>query len=88
MILLKCRRAIQNFSIFTSCSYYLEKEHTDLVTVPMSVITESSEHCRTAVFTCITTIISQIKDQMNDPLRKVFLWMGVHRNSDQGSYLP
>ena len=58
----------QNFSIFTSCSYYREKELADLVAVPMSVISESSEQSRIAVFMFITTIISQIKDQMNEAL--------------------
>lgn len=32
----------QNFSIFTSFFYYSAKEHADLVTVPMSVISESN----------------------------------------------
>lgn len=43
----------QNFSLFTSCSYYCEKEHADLVKVSMSVIGESSEHSRIAAFTCV-----------------------------------
>lgn len=45
--------AQQNFSLFTSCSYYCEKEHADLVEVSMSVIGESSEHSRIAASTCV-----------------------------------
>ena len=37
----------------------------------MSVISQSSEKSRIAAITSITTIISQIKDQMNDLLKKV-----------------
>ena len=59
----------QNFSIFTSCSSYRQKELADLATVPVNVINKSSEHSQIAMCTCIT-VVSQIKDQMNEALSK------------------
>ena len=54
-------------------TYNCEKEHADLVEVPMSVISQSNEQWRIAAITFIIAIISQIKDEMNDSLRKVIL---------------
>ena len=34
----------QNFTIFTSCSYYREAEQGDLAKIPIAVISESSDH--------------------------------------------
>ena len=38
-------------------------------TVPVNVINKSSEYSQIAMFTCIT-VVSQIKDQMNEALSK------------------
>ena len=60
----------QNFSIFTSCSYY---PRDNLTKVPMVVIRESNDHSRIAAFSCIVTIIDELKKLLGE-LHKVILW--------------
>ena len=54
----------QNFSIFTSCSYYRNSGE---------VISESNNHSRIAAFSCIVTIVDELK-KLTNKLRKVILW--------------
>ena len=63
----------QNFSIFTSCSYYRDSGKDNLTKVPMAVISESNDHSRIAAFSYIVTIIDELKKMM-DELRKVNWW--------------
>ena len=63
----------QNFSIFTSCSYYRDSGEDNLTKVPMAVISESNDHSRIAAFSCIVTIVDELKKLMGE-LRKVILW--------------
>jgi len=51
----------QNFSIFTSCSYYRDSGEDNLTKVPMAVISESNDHSRIAAFSCIVAIIEELK---------------------------
>lgn len=61
----------QNFSIFTSCSYY--RDHEELKKVPMSVISESNDHSRIAAFSCVITIVNELK-RLVGPIERVILW--------------
>ena len=42
----------QNFSIFTSCSYYHQAKQGDLVKISIKVIGEFRDHSRRAAFAC------------------------------------
>ena len=63
----------QNFSIFTSCSYYRDSGVDSLTKVPMEVISESNDHSRISAFSYIVTIVDELKKLMGE-LRKVILW--------------
>ena len=54
----------QNFSIFTSYSYYREAEQGDLAKIPIAVISESSNHSRIAAFTCTNAIVNKLKKDL------------------------
>ena len=56
----------QNFSMFISCSYYQESGEDNLTKVPMAVIRESNIHSRIAAFSCIATIVSELKNLMGE----------------------
>jgi len=61
----------QNFSIFTSCSYY--RDHGELKNVPMSIISESNDHSRIAAFSCVTTIVNEMK-RLIGSIERVIMW--------------
>ena len=63
----------QNFSIFTSCTYYRDSGVDSLIKVPMGIISESNDHSRIAAFSYIVTIVNELKKLMGE-LRKVILW--------------
>ena len=63
----------QNFSIFTSSSYCHNSGEDNLTKVPMAVISESNDHSRIATFSCIVTIVGELKKMM-DGLCNVILW--------------
>ena len=63
----------QNFSIFTSCSYYRNSGKDNLTKVPMAVISKSNDHSRIAAFSCIVTIVGELKKLTNE-LHKMILW--------------
>ena len=63
----------QNFSVFTSCSYYRDDGEDNLTKVPIAVISESNDHSRIAAFSCIVTIVDELKKLMGE-LRKMILW--------------
>ena len=50
--------AQQNFSIFTSSSYYHQIRQGNLAEI--AVISKSSDHSRTAVFTCTNGIVNEL----------------------------
>ena len=54
----------QNFSIFTSYSYYREAEQRDLAKISIAVISESSNHSRIAAFTCTNAIVNKLKKDL------------------------
>ena len=64
----------QNFSIFTSFSYYREAEQSNLAKIPIAVISESSDDSQIAVFTCANAIVNELKKRMKGSLKKVILW--------------
>ena len=59
--------------MFTSCSYYRDSGEDNLTKVPMAVISESNDHSRIATFSCIVTIVDELKKLM-DGLCNVILW--------------
>ena len=63
----------QNFSIFTSCSYYCDSGEDNLTKVPVAGIRESNDHSRIAAFSCIVTTVDELK-KLKGELRKVILW--------------
>ena len=63
----------QNFSTFTSCSYYREAKQSDLAKIPVTVISESRDHCQIAAFTCASAIVNELKKRMKDLLKQVIL---------------
>ena len=63
----------QNFSIFTSCSYYCDSGEDNLAKVPVAGIRESNDHSRIAAFSCIVTTVDELK-KLKGELRKVILW--------------
>ena len=63
----------QNFSIFTFCSYYRDSGKDNLTKVPMAVISKSNDHSRIAAFSCIVTIVGELKKLTNE-LHKMILW--------------
>ena len=63
----------QNFSIFTSCSYYHNSGEDNLTKVPMAGISESNDNSRIAAFSCIVTIVDELKKLMGE-LCNVILW--------------
>ena len=62
----------QNFSIFTSCSYYRDSGEVSLTKVPLVVTSESNDHSRITAFSCIVTIVDELKKLMGE-LRKIIL---------------
>ena len=64
----------QNFSIFTSCSYFREAEQGDLAKIPIALIDESSDHSWIAALTCTNAFFNELKKRMKDSLKKVILW--------------
>ena len=58
---------------FTSCTYYREAEHGNLSNIPIAVISASSDHSRIAAFTCINTIINELKKRIKNSLKRVIL---------------
>ena len=65
--------AQQNFHMFTFCSYYHDSGEDNLTKVPKVVIRESSDHCKIAAFSCIVTIVEELKKLLSE-LRKAILW--------------
>ena len=63
----------QNFSIFTSCSNYRDSGEDNLTKVPMAVISESNHHSTIAAFSCIVTIVDELKKLMGE-LSQMILW--------------
>ena len=51
-----------------------EAKQSDLAKIPVAVISESSDHCQIAAFTCASTIVNELKKRMKDLLKQVILW--------------
>ena len=62
----------QNFSIFTSCCYYRDSGEDNLTKILMAVISKSIDHSRITAFSCIDTIVNELKKLVNE-LHKVIL---------------
>ena len=58
--------------MFTSCSSYRDSGEDNLTKVPMAVNSESNDHSRIATFSCIVTIVDELKKLMSG-LHKVIL---------------
>ena len=54
----------QNFSIFTSSSYYHETQQGNLAKIPIAVTGQSSHHSRIAAFTCTNAIVNELKKRI------------------------
>ena len=63
----------QNITIFTSCSCYRDGGEDNLTAFPTAVIRKSNDHSRITAFSCIVTIVDELKKLM-DALRKVIMW--------------
>ena len=66
------------FSIFTACCYYRTEEGV-LMTYPVTITSESSNHSRIAAFSCVNKILKVVEERIN-PIKKVIAWsdrMGV-----------
>ena len=59
------------FSMFTACSYY--KDGDDLVKKPIAIVSESSDHSRIAAFSCLSTVVQKLKEEIK-VLKKVIVW--------------
>ena len=66
------------FSIFTACCYYRTEEGV-LMTYPVTITSESSNHSRIAAFSCVNKILKVMEERINT-IKKVIAWsdrMGV-----------
>ena len=77
----------QNFSTFTSGSYYCEAERDDLVKIAIAVISESSDHFQIATFTCTNIIANGLEKRLKDSLKKVVLWSDGYLSQFRSKYL-
>ena len=50
----------QSFSVFTS--YYSDSGEGNLTKVPMAAISESNDHSKITAFSCIVTIVEELKN--------------------------
>ena len=60
------------FSIFTACCYY-RTEEGELMTYPVTITSESSDHSRIAAFSCVNKILKVMEERIN-PIKKVIAW--------------
>ena len=70
------------FSIFTACCYY-RIEEGELMTYAVTITSESSDHSRIAVFSCVIKILKVMEERIN-PIKKVIAWsykMGAYFRS-------
>ena len=57
--------------------------------IPITVISESSDHSRIAAFTCSNAIVNELKKRIKDSLKKVILWSeDAHGNFALNMGLP
>ena len=61
------------FSLFTACIYYRDKQ--ELLKIPITVTTESSEHSRIASFPCLHVIMKRVvEEKLRTQVKKVVVW--------------
>ena len=59
------------FSIFTACCYYRTEEE-ELMTYPITITSESSDHSRIAAFSCVNKMLKVMEERIN-PINKSLL---------------
>ena len=59
-------------SIFTACCQY-RTEEGQLMTHPVTITSESSDHSRITAFSCVNKILKVMEERIN-PIKKVIAW--------------
>ena len=62
-----------NFSLFTACGYY-RSNLGELSKVPMTIVSECSDHSRFAAFSCVSKVIENLEKIMSISMKVIYVW--------------